>query len=396
MIRAVRNSLFVAWRYLAYHRARSAVLVVALAIIVFVPVFLDAVAKQSRRQLTARADATPLLLGAPGSALDLVMNSLYFTRDRPRPIDRGAARAIDDSGLALAIPLDTRHRAGGHTIAGTTLDYFEFRGLEIAAGRPLAILGDAVLGARVAETNGLAPGDSVISTPETVFDIAGQYPLRLNVVGVLAPTGTPDDHVIFVDLRTSWIIDGIGHGHQDLAKSGDASVILKRDDGEIVANAKLQTYTVISPETLDEFHFHGVDAGFPITAAIALPTDQRAKALLLGRYQEADTGLQLVRPARVAGDLIATIFRLKRMLDAVVATVAFATVLTVALVFMLSYRLRARELTTIFRLGCSRGAIAGFVAAEIALIAAVSAALAFGLLALAGSYLEPLMMRLFA
>ncbi len=396
MIRALRNSLFVAWRYLAYHRARSLILVVALAIIVFVPLILDAVAEESRRQLTARADATPLLLGASGSALDLVMNSLYFTRDRPRPIDRGAAQAIGDSGLALAIPLDTRHRAGGATIAGTTLDYFAFRGLEVAQGRPLAILGDAVLGARVAEAKGLAPGDSVISTPETVFDIAGQYPLRLNVVGVLAPTGTPDDHVIFVDLRTSWIIDGIGHGHQDLATTGDASVILERGAGRIVANAKLLTHTVISPELLDEFHFHGLDAGFPITAAIALPADQRAEALLLGRYQDTEAGLQLVRPGKVAGDLIATIFRLKRMLDAVVATVAFATILTVALVFMLSYRLRARELTTIFRLGCSRGAIAGFVATEIALIATASAALAFGLLALASAFLEPLVMRLFA
>ncbi len=32
--------------------------------------------------------------------------------------------------------------------------------------------------------------------PETVFDIAGQYPLRLNVVGVLAPTSTPDTAAI--------------------------------------------------------------------------------------------------------------------------------------------------------------------------------------------------------
>jgi len=82
MIRALRNSLFVAWRYLAYHRARSAVLVVALAIIVFVPVFLDAVAKQSQRQLTARADATPLLLGASGSALDLGWDAAAVNRLR--------------------------------------------------------------------------------------------------------------------------------------------------------------------------------------------------------------------------------------------------------------------------------------------------------------------------
>ena len=106
-----------------------------------------------------------------------------------------------------------------------------------------------------------------------------------------------------------------------------------------------------------------------------------------------DTGLQLVRPGKVAGDLIAKIFRIKLTLDAVVATVVLATVLTVALVFLLSYRLRAWELTTIFRLGCSHGAITGFVAAEISLIAKASAAIAFGLLALANAYLEPACLR---
>ena len=277
--------------------------------------------------------------------------------------------AVDETALARTIPLNIRLRAGSYPIVGTALDCFPLRGLEILQGRPLALVGQPVVGCEAASCLGLQAGGEILFSPEGLFNRAGQYPLRLNVVGVLGPTGTPDDHAIFVDLHTGWIIDGIFHGHEDLAMTSDSSVILERGADAIVANAKLLTHTVIAPETLAEFHFHGKDTGFPITAAIALPADQRGEAILLGRYQGTDAGLQLVRPGKVAGDLIATIFRIKRMLDAVVATVSLATVLTVALVFLLSFRLRARELTTIFRLGCSRGAIAGFVAAEISLIA---------------------------
>ena len=39
------------------------------------------------------------------------------------------ARRIDDSGLARAIPLHTRFRARSQPIVGTSLDYFELRGL---------------------------------------------------------------------------------------------------------------------------------------------------------------------------------------------------------------------------------------------------------------------------
>jgi hypothetical protein len=53
-----------------------------------------------------------------------------------------------------------RFQARRNPIVGTTLDYFEFRGLQIARGRQLAVLGDCVLGARVAKSLALKPGDS--------------------------------------------------------------------------------------------------------------------------------------------------------------------------------------------------------------------------------------------
>ena len=42
--------------------------------------------------------------------------------------------------------------------------------------------------------------------PENLFDIAGVYPLKMEVVGILEATHTSDDLGIFVDLKTAWII----------------------------------------------------------------------------------------------------------------------------------------------------------------------------------------------
>ena len=111
MIAATRNSFFIALRYLAFHRVRTIILVAALAVILFVPAFLEIIVRESRAQLTARAAATPLLLGSPGSSLDLAMSSLYFVEKQPAPITLGDARALAASGLATSIPLHTAHRA---------------------------------------------------------------------------------------------------------------------------------------------------------------------------------------------------------------------------------------------------------------------------------------------
>jgi len=75
-----------AWRYLAYHKVKTIVLVAAVTTIVYLPVALDIVVRHSVRELTTRAQATPRLLGAKGSPLELVLNALYFESRPPASI----------------------------------------------------------------------------------------------------------------------------------------------------------------------------------------------------------------------------------------------------------------------------------------------------------------------
>jgi putative ABC transport system permease protein len=382
----VRQILYLAWCYLRFYRVRSTVLVAAVAVILFLPAALEIVVDRTSAQLMARAETTPLLLGARGSPLELSLNALYFDSEVPATTSYDQSLRVQKSGLALAIPLYTRFRSPQGPIVGTTLDYFAFRELRIGSGRQLVVLGECVLGAGVARAGGLGVGDHVVSSPETVFDLAGAYPLKMRVVGVLEPAGTPDDHAVFVDIKTAWVISGLAHGHQDLSRPEAATGVLERKGNVVVANASVVQYQEITPDNLDSFHFHGDPAGFPVAAVIAVPRDDKAGVLLRGRYLDADEPMQILRPAKVIAELLGTVFTVRRYVIIAVALVGVATLATMALVFTLSVQLRQREMLTMSRIGGSRRRIAGIVAAEIAWVLILGATAAL-LLTVATSYL---------
>ena len=228
------------------------------------------------------------------------------------------------------------------------------------------------MGAIVAEQLGINPGKSLVSSPDNPFDLAGVYPLKMKVVGILAKSHTSDDLAVFVDIKTAWVMQGLGHGHEDVAKTKDQTVILNRTETNVVANAKLQQYTEITAANLDSFHFHGDTSIYPITAVIAVPQDTKSGTILRGRFVSGDEGNQIVKPDDVIDGLLQNIFRIKNMLEAVISVVGLGTVLAILLVFALSLRLRQREITTIFKLGGNRMTIARLLGAEILIIVLMS------------------------
>ncbi|KUF10243.1 ABC transporter permease [Pseudoponticoccus marisrubri] len=353
------NALFLAYAYLRYHWARSAVLVVVAALILFVPAATQILLSTSERALVARGEATPLVLGARGSELDLTMSALYFSDERPDPIRMSQVEAIWDSGLAMPLPLHTAFSSGGFRIVGTTLDYFGFRDLEVAQGRGLTLLGEAVIGAEVAQALDKGVGDALVSAPENLFDLDGVYPLEMPIVGVLAPTNTPDDNAIFVDIKTAWVIQGIGHGHEDVVTAADIA-----SGTDALANAAVVQYQRITPENIESFHFHGSQDDFPASSVIVVPNDTRSGTILKGRYLDPESPTQLVEPAGVIRGLVDRIFRIKTLLDVVTAIIAVAALAAIGLAVFLSYRLRAGEIATAVKLGARRGMVLRLLAAE--------------------------------
>lgn len=369
------NALYLAFAYLRYHWARSLVLTLVAALILFVPVATQILLSTSERALVARGDATPLLLGSRGSQLDLTMAALYFSDERPEPVPMREVEAIWDSGLGTPIPLHTAFSSGGLRIVGTTLDYFEFRGLKLAEGRGLSLLGDAVIGAETAKILGKGVGDTLVSSPENLFDLDGVYPLEMPIIGVLEPTNSPDDQAIFVDIKTAWVIQGIGHGHEDVVTAADVAADLA-SGGQALSNAAVVQYQRITEDNIESFHFHGSQDDFPASAVIVAPRDTRSGTILKGRYLDSESPTQLIEPAGVIAGLVDRIFRIKSVLDVVTVIIAIAAFAAIGLAIFLSYRLRAREIATAVKLGARRGMVLRLLSAETFTLLSFSAVIA--------------------
>jgi zinc transport system substrate-binding protein len=230
----------------------------------------------------------------------------------------------------------------------------------------------------VAEKLALQPGDKLPSDPENVFDLAGSYPVNMVIKGVLAPTGTADDGAIFTDYKTEWMILGIMHGHAD-ATTVDTNMLLGRTATNLAVSDAVLPYQEITETNMDLFHVHGDEGTFPVTAILVVPRDTKSATILRGRYEDPKATVQLLVPKQVISETLDLVFRVKRFFDSQAALVGGAMALLLALVVLLSLRLRRGEMETMFKIGCARWMTFGMQAAEVVIVVGAGVAIAGGL-----------------
>jgi len=167
-----------------------------------------------------------MIVGAKGSPLQLVLNSVYFIS---RPIENvswafyqeflpAASRPDGVDGkfaasTATAVPICMGDYFRGHRVVGTNAAFFNR--LTRGDGQPFVFaagknFGDGdffggVLGASVASNLGLKVGDAFAPT-HGADDGAVHDPFK--VVGILARTDTPIDRGVFVNMEGFYLQDG--------------------------------------------------------------------------------------------------------------------------------------------------------------------------------------------
>lgn len=378
---------YLTWRYLRHRPLKSVLLTLAVALMIFLPLGVRIFVNESTRVLQSRAVSSPLLIGPKGSAIDLTLASLYFLPQQLEPLKYLSYKQTRALRRGTAIPLHTRFTAADSPLVGTSLGYFEERGLELSGGRLFTRLGDCVIGAEVALERGLEVGDYVISSPENVFDLAGAYPLKMRVTGILEASHSPDDRAVFIDLKTAWIIEGIAHGHEDLASDEAADAVLRTEGDNITANASLREFTEVTDDNIASFHFHGNENDYPITSVLVFPDSEKSRSMLLGRYETSRTTSQIVIPAESVSQLLDTLFSTKDLVFYGFLALGVASGIMVLVIFSLSLRLREAEFSTYRKIGVGSGRLvavkigdlmvivtAGVVLAAVALLATKSLA----------------------
>jgi len=345
--------------------ARVLVLALGLSLVAGLPLSLRSGVGLLEAQVRARAASTPLVLGAPGGTAELVLSTLYFRGGRVEGLPLSARTPLLARGDVAVVAVEIGAQAQGLPVVGVDVDYFAARGLRLLGGRLPAVTGEVVLGAAAAERLGLGTGEQVRSDPPESADFTGPTSVLLDVSGVLAPTGSPDDGVLFTDLSTAWLLAGELHAHAPATTDEQLST------GE--ASAAVFLFEELDDAARARVHGHG--AALPVSGLLLFPDDARAHDQVLAELS-MDPAVQVARPSVEVQRVMDIVLRVEDGLVGLFALVGLAMVGLLAVIVGLDWRLRAEERVLLDRLGAPRWWMVALVAVELALIGVIAALLA--------------------
>jgi len=274
------------------------------------------------------------VLGARGSKLQLVLNAIFHLEASPGNLPWSDFLDIQKHPrVALAVPLALGDNYRGYRLVGTTLDLFqraeytEGRRFEIESGGRLFEAGyrEAVVGSFTAQRLKLKPGDKFHPYHGLIFDEKQQHAETYVVTGILKPSNTPADRVIWIPL------EGIQRmtGHNPDAQTDVSAVLVK---------------------------LHSAEAGFQLDIL----------------YNKQGNRLTFAWPTgRVLSELFDKIGWFDRVLALVAYLVAFVAVTSVLVSLYNSMNERRREIAILRALGARRVTVFGAIVLEAVAITAL-------------------------
>ncbi len=235
------NLLTIAWKSIRQRWLASSLTALSISLGVALMVAVLVINGVVTRMFSQNATGFDMILGAKGSPMQLVLNTIYFL---DRPIENIPYKYYKDeikpkSWVAHAIPfaLGDTTEDGKFRIVGTFPEYFEVeyvpgKHFELQQGKFLEGKLEAVIGARVARAYDWNVGHKFpIAHGGNTKDIHDQ---KFTVTGVLAPTGLPIDRAVFIHYDGFYEIPG----HGMTAEEAEAEAKARREGKLLVPEAQ--------------------------------------------------------------------------------------------------------------------------------------------------------------
>jgi putative ABC transport system permease protein len=188
-----------------------------------------AVKEQAQAVFTHVNSGFDAVLGARGSKLQLVLNAIFHLEASPGNIPAADYEFIKrHPAVKRAIPIAVGDNLRGYRIVGTIPELFT--DVEYAPGKKFLLSAgrmfdpaekEAVLGSFVAQELGLNVGDTFHPFHGLIYDERDQHAETYHVAGVLAPSNTPIDKVIWIPLHGLQTMSG-----HDPRAATDVSAVL--------------------------------------------------------------------------------------------------------------------------------------------------------------------------
>ena len=199
----------IVFKSLRHHALSTLVTAFAVALASGLLMSVWSVKEQSQTTFTGVNAGFDAVLGARGSKLQLVLNAIFHLEASPGILPWSDYEEIaNHPSVELAVPIAVGDNFRGFRLVGTLLDLFEKD--EYAPGQRFEVqpggrffdqtLREAVVGSFAAEKLGLKPGDTFHPFHGLIYDERSQHSEAYLVVGILKPSNTPADRVIWIPI----------------------------------------------------------------------------------------------------------------------------------------------------------------------------------------------------
>jgi putative ABC transport system permease protein len=216
-------------RSLRQHALSTAVTALSIALAGGLLMSVWVVKDQSQRTFTQVNTGFDAVLGARGSKLQLVLNAIFHLEASPGNLAASDYEYIRrHPAVKLAIPIAVGDNLRGYRIVGTIPEFFT--GVEYAPGRHFRLSAgklfdpaakEAVIGSFAARKLGLAVGDTFHPFHGLIYDERSQHADSYTVTGILAPSNTPVDKVVWIPIHGLQTMSG-----HDPKAATDVSAVL--------------------------------------------------------------------------------------------------------------------------------------------------------------------------
>ncbi len=238
------NIFTLSWKNIVAKPLNSAMSVLLFALSVGLITFLTLLNHQLKKGLDNNLAGIDLVLGAKGSPLQLILNSMYHIDAPTGNISLQEASPFLNPKHPLishAVPLSLGDSYGAFRIVGAPQSILSLYGATQVEGAMYREDFETVVGAAVAKRLHLHIGDSFFSTHglEDDPDLAHDHGAPFQITGILSPTGTVLDQLILCTPQTVWKVheheetdadhegDHEGHDHEGHDHSDHAHVHTK-------------------------------------------------------------------------------------------------------------------------------------------------------------------------
>ncbi|HUR31048.1 MAG TPA: ABC transporter permease [Saprospiraceae bacterium] len=234
------NTLSLSWKNILSNPLNTLMSVLLFALSIALITFLFLFNYQFRHGLDKNLAGIDLVIGAKGSPLQLILNSMYHIDAPTGNITlQEAAPFLNPAHplVAHAVPLSLGDSYGAYRIVGTTPSILKLYGAEKITGEIYKDDFETLIGDVVAHKLKLNLGDEFYSTHGLMDnpDMAHDHGSHFVVKGILQSTGTVLDQLILCTPQTIWKV----HSHDSLSTSEDEhtlSEIRKTNTNSAVIN----------------------------------------------------------------------------------------------------------------------------------------------------------------